>query len=478
MGRRLNIHYFPFRSRYRGWILAVITIVIAIAIAIMTPHIKVAATPELQTWQIDGIVAALEDPSSDIQAIALAKLNEFTTSELQKFPTQSNKIATHTIARLKRLDDGKPLDNGTREITSPFDSLVRSRFVFALERLGKIDDRIVKQLTEKVNRSKQVKSENDSFTIAAARILVDLGKADSETIQLLFDRAKDSRPDVTFGQDSAILALENLGKSDPKVIEFLFDRFRNAEMFKTRATAAEVLINLNQQDKSVMQTLLETIQKPPSGNVTDIFRSQALSALGHLKKADSSTIDLLFNLFTGDDYDSLRGASNALVSLGKVDNSVVKRLSEMVISPQEDTRTRYKALIMLGEIRKADSRIFPVLKDLIHHSQDPVLQIPAANLLVIFQDVDRHVIKLLENAIADPNPMAGRNRINAAKILGEIQPLDFNQLGTFLQTVRESDFPDMDERRFLTYYYNRDHHNLHPQPLRKELRPHGSTPRK
>jgi hypothetical protein len=115
---------------------------------------------------------------------------------------------------------------------------------------------------------------------------------------------------------------------------------------------------------------------------------------------------------------------------------------------------------MLGEIRKADSRVFPVLKDLIRHSQDPILRLPAAKLFVIFQDVDRHVTKALEDTIADPNPIAGRDRIDAAKILGEIQSLDFKQMGTFLQTFRESDFPDMDERRFLTYYYNRDHHNL------------------
>jgi hypothetical protein len=426
----------------------------------MTPHIKVAATPQVQTWQMDGIVAALEDPSSDVQAYALTKLNEFTPSELQKFPAQSDKIAAHTIARLKRLDDGKPLDGGTRRIPAPFDGLARSRFVRTLERLGKIDDRILKQLTEKVNRSKQVKSENDSFTIEAARILINLGKADADTIQLLIDRAKDSRPDVTFGQDSAILALENLGKSDPKVIEFLFDRFRNAEMFKTKATAAQVLINLNKQDESVMRTLIETIQKPLSGNITDTFRSQALSALDNLKKADSTTIDLLFKLFRGDDYDSLRDSSNALVSLGKFDNSVVKRLSEIVINSQEDARIRYKALIMLGKIRKADSRVFPVLKDLIRHSQDPILRLPAAKLFVIFQDVDRPVIKLLEDTIVDPNPIAGSDRIDAAKILGEIQPLDFNQLGTFLQTFRESDFPDMDERQFLTYYYNRDRHHL------------------
>jgi hypothetical protein len=460
MGRRLNINYFPFRSRYRAWILAVMTIVMTIAFHLMTPQIKVAATPQLQTWQMDGIVAALEDPSSEVQAYALAKLNEFTPSELQKFPTQSNKIAAHTIARLKLLDDGKPLDGSTRKTPYPLDGLNRSRFVSVLERLGKIDDRILKRLTDKVNRSKQVKSENDSFTIEAARILIDLGKADAHTIQLLIDRAKDSRPDVTFGQDSAILALENLGKSDPKVIDFLFDRFRNAEMFKTKATAAEVLINLNQQDESVMRTLIEMIQKPPSGNITDSFRSQALSALGNLKKADSTTIDLLFKLFTGEDYDSLRGSSNALVSLGKVDNSVVKRLSEIVINSQEDARIRYKALMMLGKIRKADSRVFPVLKDLIRHSQDPILRLPAANLLMIFQDADRPVIKLLEDTIVDPNPIAGSDRIYAAKILGEIQSLNLNQLGTFLQTLRESDFPDMDERRFLTYYYNRDHHNL------------------
>jgi hypothetical protein len=73
-----------------------------IALHLMTPYIKVAAAPQLQAWQMDGIVAALEDPSSEVQAYALAKLNKFTPSELQKFPTQSNKISAHTIALYNR----------------------------------------------------------------------------------------------------------------------------------------------------------------------------------------------------------------------------------------------------------------------------------------------------------------------------------------------------------------------------------------
>jgi hypothetical protein len=450
MGRRLNIHYFPFRSRYRGWILVVIAIVMTIAVHTMTPHIKVATAPRLQAWQMDGIVATLADQSPEVRSIALAKIHEFEPSDLQKFPTQSDQIAAYAIAQLKNLDEVKmkPYSLGRQSY---------AQLASVLERLGKIDNSIVKLLTEGIEKSKD---EYNSFKVEIARILVNTEKADADIIKLLIDRAKDSRPDVTFGQDSAIYALETLGKSDPKIVDFLFDRFRNAEIFKSKAAAAEVLINLNKQDESVMKLLLEKIKKPMTGNITDTFRSQALSALGNLKKADSATIDLLFNLFTGDDYDSLQGASNALVSLGKFDDSIVKRLSEILTNPQKDSRIRYKASIMLGKIHKTDSRVLPVLEDLIRKTEDLPLSLSAAKLLVDFQAIDRNMITFLSDTIVTSNSIAARDRIEAAKILGEIQSLDPNQLGTFMRTPRDADFPDMDERRFLTYYYNRGHHDL------------------
>ncbi len=448
MVRRLNIAYFPFRSRYRAWILAVIAIGMAIAVHAMTPTIKVVPAPGLQAWQMDGIVAALSDPSPNVQSIALGKIQEFEPSDLQKFPKQSNKIAAYAIAQLKGLDDAKmkPYSLGRRSY---------SQSAYALERLGKVDNSIAEILAERIRKSK---NEYDSFKIGIAEILVKVGKADAETIQFLIDRAKDSRPDVTYGQDSAISALETLGKSDPKIVELLFDLFRNADMFKSRAAAAEVLINLNKQDESVIKFLLETIQKPQTGHKMDTFRAFSLGALSNLKKADSKTVNLLFDLLREDDHSHADGASYVLASLGKGDDAIVKRLSEMIINPQEDERIKAKALGILEKIRKADSRIFPVLKNRVRSNKD----LSAAEQLVTFQEVDRDLITFLTDTIATPNPLAARDRIEATKILGEIQPLDFKQLGTFLQVTGDSALPDMEERQFLTYYYNRGHHDLTP----------------
>ncbi len=446
MVRRLNVAYFPFRSRYRAWILAVIAIGMAIAVHAMTPTIKVAPAPRLQVWQLDGIVSALADQSSRVQSIALEKIQEFEPSDLQNFPQQSDKIAAYAIAHLKDLDEAKmkPYSLGRQ-------SYAQSAYV--LERLGKVDNSIVKILAERIHKSND---EYDSFKVEIARILVNVGKADAETIQFLVDRAKDSRPDVTYGQDSAIYALETLGKSDPKIVELLFDLFRNADMFKSRAAAAEVLINLNKQDESVIKRLLETIQKPQTGHKIDTFRSFSLGALSNLKKADLKTVNLLFDLLREADDSHAGGVSTVLASLGKGDDAIVKRLSEMIVNPQQDSRFKAKALKILGKIRKADSRIFPVLKNLVRSNKD----LSAAELLVSFQEIDRDLITVLEHTIATPDPIPTHDRMNAAKLLGEIQPLDFNQLGTFLQVSGDSAFPDMEERRFLTYYYNRGHHEL------------------
>lgn len=430
----------------------IIAITIHATTPAVTPVIKVAPTPQLQAWQMDGIVVALADKSPEVKSIALGKIHEFEPSELQKFPLQSNQIAAYAIEQLNDLDDAVK-----RNRRYPLGSKKYLQAASTLKRLGKIDNHIVKLLTKRVNKSK---SDYDSFKVGVAEILVDLGKADAETLKFIIDRAKDSRPDVTFGQDSAIHALETLGKSDPKIVEFLFDRFKNEDLFKTKATAASVLIKLNKQDESVMKLLLETIQRPKIGLKIDTFRSFSFGALAHLKKADAKTIDLLLSLFRSEDEDLSRGASGVLVSLGKGDDTIIKRLSEILTNPNESQKFKYQVLMILAEIQKIDSRVLAVLKDFVHNSQDLDLRLSSASLLVTFQNIDRPLITFLTDTIATPHRIPDSDRINAAKILGEIQPLDFKQLRTFLETTPESGVPNVEERRFWVYYYNRGHHNL------------------
>jgi hypothetical protein len=231
-------------------------------------HAKETPKPTLQAWQINGIVAALDDGYAGVKQSAFRKVAEFDAKSFAAFPKQSEEIAKRAIALVN-------------DRTAEFD--LRSSAAGALGELGKADAAVVQALTTLLND----RTAEFFLRSLAAGALGKLGKADAAVVQALTTLLND-RTAEPYLRRSAAGALGKLGKADAAVVQALTTLLndRTAE-FDLRSLAAGALGELGKTDAAVVQ-FLTTLVNDRTANSN--LRSSAVWALGNLRQLNLSEV--------------------------------------------------------------------------------------------------------------------------------------------------------------------------------------------
>jgi len=382
--------------------------------------------PKLQEWQINGILAALNDGYPEVNRRAFWQLRDFDAKELAAFPKQSEEIARRAIDLVN---------------DSQADSYLRIDAAVALGTLDKANASVVHFLTNLVSNSKDYSLRYDA--VYALRIL---GKADASVVKSLMTLVNDKRAESNL-RDSAVSALGILGKTDARVMPFLTTivNDKRAES-NLRDSAVSALGILGKTDASVVKSLTTLVNDSKADHA---LRTSAVEALGELSKADASVVSFLMTLTNNNNQKDTLSYGYVIEALGessKTDARVLPFLTTLVNDRQVDLYVRSKAVETLGKIGKTDARVLPFLTTLVNDRQVGLyVRSKAVETLGKIGKTNASVVKFLTTLVND-NQVESGLRSEAAVALGYLGKADASvvQLLTTIvnDNLAESDLRD------------------------------------
>ena len=256
---------------------------------------KEAPKAKPQLWQIDGIMAALDDSDPNVQGLALSKLGDYESQDLKAVLKKPEYIAHKAVILLK----DKSVDYN-----------VRSSAAVALGKLGSAATPYVKDLLD-ILKDKSVDSDDRSYVAVA---LGNLGSVATPYVKDLLDILKDKSVD-SDDRSSAAVALGNLGSAATPYVKDLLDILKDKSVdYNGRSSAAEVLGNLGSAATPYVKDIVD-ILKDKSVDIS--VRSSAAKVLGNLGSAATPYVKDILN-FLKDKSVDYEGRSSAAQALGKI----------------------------------------------------------------------------------------------------------------------------------------------------------------
>jgi HEAT repeats len=464
--------------------------------------------PKSPLWQINGIVAALENRDRDRRfpvdghAAAFEQIVRLKQSNLQAYRQDAKIIIDAAIADLRQAK------GYSRDIAQAGQ---------VLEKFASGDPAIIKFLHDLAKsrendgvRCLAIQSLNDQVNRQASQILIALANNTQESLEV---------------RSCVIESFERVGRGDRKIMRLLKNLLYNPQNHATlRAEAASALIQLGDNDPKLSQVLLNLVADPDKYSVS---RYLALRTLGSLKNADPKVINALLEFIKTEKEDnSLR--DTALESLGKLapadhpdvsqllieilknpdesglllgsaseilvkwsvtqpkyqvlmlDNLVNRRTSEdirlgimrglvsndvpenplliqvlsrLVQDPEEDARIRNDALSKLGQLgknnRKIREKIITIAKN---RWADVDRRKRAIAAFANGAESSQTERQILLDILNDPKEDV-QTRLFIAETIGSFHPLSLNQLFLFAHAPHDVTLRNSDRGRFNAYFY-------------------------
>ncbi|MBD2141528.1 HEAT repeat domain-containing protein [Anabaena sp. FACHB-1250] len=201
---------------------------------------KETPKPKPQDWQINGIVAALDDGNDGVKKLAFDKLNEY---DLKNWPSVVEKPENIAQKAAKILKD------------KSVDSDVRGSAAKALGNLGEAAKPYVKDILD-IFKDKSVDSD---VRYGAAYALGNLGEAAKPYVKDILDILKDKSVDYNV-RGSAAKALGNLGEAAKPYVKDILDILKDKSVDKyVRQGAAEALGKIGKLRLDQVVVILDSV---------------------------------------------------------------------------------------------------------------------------------------------------------------------------------------------------------------------------
>nr|WP_244329206.1 HEAT repeat domain-containing protein [Tolypothrix sp. PCC 7910] len=373
--------------------------------------------PKPEAWQINGIVAALDDGYDEVKTLAFEQFKYFDLKNLNLVVQKPADIAQKVFKIFK----DKSVHSGVRasaaaalenlgETAEPYvkdildflkdktvDSRVRIIAAEDLENLGEVAKPYVKDIAD-ILKDNTVDS---GVRACAAAALGNLGETAKPYVNDIANILKDKTVN-SYVRSGAAYALGHLGEVAKPYVKDIFDILKDKTVHPTsRSRAAEALGNLGEltkpyvndianilKDKTVESDVrsdaayalgnLGQVAKPYVKDIFDIlkdktvdpnFRSRAAEALGNLGELTKPYVNDIANILKDKSVDSgvRSGAAYALGQLGEVAKPYVKDIADILKDKTVNSYVRSgaaRALGNLGEVAKPYVKdIFDILKD-------------------------------------------------------------------------------------------------------------------
>ncbi|ACC81045.1 HEAT repeat domain-containing protein [Nostoc punctiforme] len=411
------------------------TLLLTLFLSLPWVNAKETPKPKPQDWQINGIVAALDDGHDQVKKSAFDKLNEYDLQNLKSVVEKPENIADKAFNILK----DKSVDSDVRssaavalgnlgEAAKPYvkdildilkdksvDINVRSSAAEALGNLGEAAKPYVKDILD-ILKDKSVDSDVRS---GAAKALGNLGEAAKPYVKDILDFLKDKSVDSYVRSDAAE-ALGNLGEAAKPYVKDILDFLKDKSVDKdVRSGAAEALGNLGEAAKPYVKDILDFLKDK---SVDKDVRSGAAEALGNLGEAAKPYVKDILDILKDKSVDSYvrSGAAEALGNLGEAAKPYVKDIADILKDKSVDSNVRYGAASALGNLGEAAK---PYVKDILDFLKDKSVDsgvrsgaaVALGNLGEAAKPYVKDILDILKDKSVDINV-----RSSAAEALGNL----------------------------------------------------------
>ncbi|WP_068817976.1 HEAT repeat domain-containing protein [Phormidesmis priestleyi] len=512
MRRRIDRPFprFPFRVHRSVFIGCFLAFLFSLSIGVSFGNAKEKPKPKLQEWQINGILAALDDGYSGVKQKAFEKLVEFDAADLKAFPKQSEEIGKRALAALNdskedsylrpsaavalsNLDKTNPaavqalttvLNNSKESSDLRYSTAValsnldktspvavqflttvlndskenfdfRSRAIVALSNLDKASPVAVQALTIVLNDSK----ENSALRYSAALALSNLDKASPAAVQALTTVLNNSKESSDLRYSTAV-ALSNLDKTSPVAVQFLTTVLNDSkENSALRSRAAVALSNLDKTSPVAVQFLTTVLND--SKESSDL-RSRAAWALGNLDKTSPVAVQALVTLFSDskENSDLRYSAAEALGNLDKTSPVAVQALTTVLNNSKEGSALRYSAAEALGNLDKTSPAAMQALTTVLNNSKEYFyLRYRATEALGNLGRTSPAAVQALTTVLNNSKEYSSL-RSSAALALGNLKQLSLGEIFVLIDRTFDVASEDLYKMRFSSYFYSRGDSNI------------------
>ena len=381
-----------------------------------------ATKPKPQQWQINGILAALDDDYEQVKRDALSKLDRYEAKDwkpLLKKPEDVVKLLENTSAtpfpvedyRLKNRRDAESAEKRGKQrwvvLERRSNSRVRSNAVEALGNMGDAAKPYVKDIFNIIIKDKFVDSEfaiHESIVRSnAVEALGKMGDAAKPYAKDIFNMIiKDESVDSIVRRD-AVKVLVNMGDVAKPYVKDILDLMIKDESFAlVLSDAVEALGNMGDAAKPYVKDILNIIKDK---SVNSSVRSNAVEALGYMGDAAKPYVKDVVNIIKDESVDS-EVRSNAVEALGDMGDAAkpyVKDIIDILKDKSVDSNVRRNAAYALGNMGNASK---PYVKDILNiikdKSADSGVRNSAAQALQNIQQLKLgEVVIVLDNVYYD-----------------------------------------------------------------------------
>lgn len=332
-------------KKISSFILYFLVLILSLSLFLPWLNAKQPAKPQPKPWQINGIVAALDDGYPDVKLRALQKLSEYDTQSLKK--SLKNNIAQKAI----NLIDDKSVNAD-----------IRIRGIAALNGLGDFGKPYARDIAN-ILKDKGV---NSYVRLNAAEALGNLGDAGKPYIKDIIVFLQDTSVD-SFTRSRAKEVLKQFGKAAKAYVKDIGDIVRNKSIdSQTRVSAAEVLTKLGFEAKPYAKDIFDLLYIQDAKLVVGYSAGVAVGNLGDLAKPYVKDI---VNLVKNKSLDSsVRGnAAFALIHLGNLAQPYVKDILNFVKDDSVNSNVRFDIAYALDDLENA---VKPYVKDILDLVKD------------------------------------------------------------------------------------------------------------
>ena len=429
--------------------------------------------PKPQQWQINGILAALDDDYDEVKGYALEKLARYEAKDLKIVLKQPEDVADKTVKLLK----DKSLDSYIRssaadafgnmgDAAKPYvqdivlilkdksvDSNVRASAAGALGNIGDIAKPYIKDILDLV-KDKSVEENVRSSLVYALR---NMGDANKPYLQDIIDLIEDKSVDLNI-RIAAVLLLSNMGDIGKPYIEEIVDILKDKSVNSdARSFAAFALSNMGDAAKPYIEEIFDLIKDK---SVDSHVRYNAAYAFCNMGDAAKPYIKEIFDLIKDKSVDSnvRSGAARALGNMGDTAKPYLKDIADILKDKSVDSRVRSSAALALGNMGDTAK---PYLKDILNlikdKSVESYVRSSAASALENLGETAKPYFKDILNLIKDKS-VDSYVRRNAALALSNIKQLELEESVIVLDNIYYAgqsssyDPTGFENWRFLTYY--------------------------
>jgi HEAT repeat protein len=463
----ISKHLHRMKKQASHFFLFLLTLILTLFLCLPWVSAKAKPKPQPEAWQINGIVAALNDEYDEVKKLAFDKLGEYDLQNLQLVGQKPENIALKAAQILK----DKAVDSDVRASAAwalanlgeaaksyaknildilkdkSVDSDVRRGAAYALGNLGEAAKPYVKDIAD-ILKDKSV----DAFVRASAtEALGNLGEAAKPYVKDIADILKDKSVD-SYARASAAWALGNLGDAAKPYIKDIADFLKDKSVDPNlRALTAQALKNLGEVAKPYVKEIADILKNK---SVDKDIRISAAMALGNLGDAAKPYVKDILDILKDKSVDRLVriSAAQALGNLGEVVKPYVKDILDILKDKSVDLFVRANAAQALGNLGDAAKPYVKDIADILKDkSVDSYVRASAAEALGNLGDAAKPYVKDILDFIKDKSVDLNVH-YRAAVALGKIEQLKLNNVLLTLDSVYYAGQSEFAQWRFLTYF--------------------------